>query len=110
MSESRYRRKAPFRQVKEEVLVVCGGQTEQIYFDLFKQVFRPSLGNISVTTAVEAKSPMQIVAYAIRARQRKESYNAVWRVFDKDDFTDFDDAIAYAGRHKIGAANSNKTG
>ncbi|MDR1193068.1 MAG: RloB family protein [Peptococcaceae bacterium] len=108
MSESRYRRKSPFRQTKEEVLVVCGGQTEQIYFDLFKQVFRPSLGNISVITAVEAKSPMQIVAYAIRAQQRKEDYNAVWCVFDKDDFTDFDDAIAYAGRHKIGAAFSNQ--
>jgi hypothetical protein len=43
LSENRYGRRAPFRQTKEEVLVVCGGQTEQIYFDLFKQVFRPSL-------------------------------------------------------------------
>jgi hypothetical protein len=108
LSESRYRRKVPFRPVKEEVLVVCGGQTEQIYFDLFKQVFQPSLGNISVITAVEAKSPMQVVEYAIRARQRKEDYNAIWCVFDKDDFTDFDDAIAYAGRHKIGVAFSNQ--
>ncbi|MDR1245893.1 MAG: RloB family protein [Clostridiales Family XIII bacterium] len=90
------------------MLVICGGQTEQIYFDLFKQVFRPSPGNISVITAVEAKSPMQVVEYAIRARQRKEDYNAIRCVFDKDDFTDFDNAIAYAGRHKIGAAFSNQ--
>lgn len=108
MIENQYRRKAPFRQAKEEVLVVCGGQTEQIYFELFKQAFRPSLGNISVITAVEARNPLQVVEYAIRARQRKESYNAVWCVFDKDDFIDFDDAIAYAKRHKIGAAFSNQ--
>jgi hypothetical protein len=108
LNESRYRRKSPFRQTKEEVLVVCGGQTEQIYFELFKRVFRPSLGNISVITAVEAKSPLQVVEYAIKAQQRKEGYNAVWCVFDKDDFTDFDDAITYAERHKIGAAFSNQ--
>jgi hypothetical protein len=33
MGNSRYSRKDPFRQSKEEVLVVCGGQTERIYFD-----------------------------------------------------------------------------
>jgi hypothetical protein len=108
MNENRYRRKAPFRRVKEEVLVVCGGQTERTYFDLFKQVFRPSLGNISVITAVEAKSPLQIVEYAIRARQRKDDYNAVWCVFDKDDFADFDAAVSYAAQYKIGAAFSNQ--
>jgi hypothetical protein len=108
LSENRYRRKAPFRRTKEEVLIVCNGHTEQMYFDLFKRVFRLSLGNISVITTVEAKSPMQVVEYAIRSRQRKEDYNAVWCVFDKDDFTDFDDAIAHAGRHKIGVAFSNQ--
>ncbi|MCL2152884.1 MAG: RloB family protein [Oscillospiraceae bacterium] len=90
MSESRYSRSAPFRIAKEEVLVVCGGQTEQIYFDAFKRVFRPSLGNIRVITAVAAKSPMQIVEYTIKAWRRKDGYNAVWCVFDKDDFTDFE--------------------
>jgi hypothetical protein len=108
MSDSRYNRRVPFRQTKEEVLVVCGGQTEQIYFDTFKRVFRPSLGNINVITAVEAKNPIQIVEYAIKARQRKESYNAVWCVFDKDDFSDFDNAIVYAQRNGISAAFSNQ--
>ncbi len=108
MSESRYRRKAPFRQEKEEVLVVCGGQTEKIYFDAFKQVFRPVLGNISIVTAVKAKSPMQIVEYAIKARLRKDDYNSVWVVFDKDEFPDFDDAIKYAERNGIHAAFSNQ--
>jgi hypothetical protein len=108
MSEGRYSRKAPSRPLKEEVLVVCGGQTEQIYFDAFKQVFRPSLGNISVVTAVEAKNPKQIVEYAIKARQRKDSYNAVWCVFDKDDFIDFDEAIIFAKQNGIGAAFSNQ--
>ena len=108
MSENRYRRKTPFRQAKEEVLIVCGGQTEQIYFDTFKQMFRLSLGNISVITAVEAKHPMQIVQYALKARQRKEGYNAIWCAFDKDEFTDFDEAIDYAGKNGIGVAFSNQ--
>jgi hypothetical protein len=108
MNEIKYRRKAPHRPAREEVLVVCGGQTEQLYFDAFKQVFRPSLGSISVITAVEAKSPVQIVEFAIKARQRKDSYNAVWSVFDKDDFTDFDDAIVFAKQNGIRAAFSNQ--
>lgn len=105
---SRYDRKPPFRQAKEEVLVVCGGQTEQIYFDAFKRAFRPSLGNINIVTAVEAKNPMQIVEYAIKAKERRDDYNAVWCVFDKDDFVDFDEAIRYAKRNDIGAAFSNQ--
>lgn len=108
MSESRYSRKPAFRPAKEEVLVVCGGQTERIYFDAFKQVFKPSLGNISVITAVRARNPMQIVEYAVNAKEQKDSYNAVWCVFDKDDFTDFDDAIIYARRNGIEAAFSNQ--
>jgi len=108
MSNDRYRRKPPFRPAKEEVLVVCGGQTEQIYFDAFKEVFRPSLGSISIVTAVKAKSPIQIVEYAIKARQQKDSYNAVWCVFDKDDFTNFDEAIEYAAQNGINAAFSNQ--
>jgi hypothetical protein len=48
------RRFALFHQTKDEVLVVCGGQTERIYFNAFKRVFRPSLGNISVITAAYA--------------------------------------------------------
>jgi hypothetical protein len=89
-------------------LVVCGGQTERIYFDTFKQVFRPSLGNINIVTALKAKNPMQIVEYAMRIRQQKEGYNAVWCVFDKDDFNDFDEAIVFAKRNGIGTAFSNQ--
>jgi hypothetical protein len=93
MSDNRYRRRAAFRSAKDEVLVVCGGQTEAIYFKAFNRIFHPSLGTISIVTAVEAKNPLQIVEFAIKARQHKDNYNAVWCVFDKDDFPDFDEAI-----------------
>ena len=108
MNNNRYKRRAPFRQAKEEVLVVCGGQTEELYFKAFNRVFHPALGRISIVTAVEAKNPLQIVEYAIKARQQKDDYNAVWCVFDKDEFTDFDDAIEFAKRNNIGAAFSNQ--
>ena len=108
MSKNKYGRKTPFRQAKEEVLVVCGGQTEKIYFDAFKLIFRPSLGNINIVTAVKAKNPMQIVHFAIKMREQKETYNAVWCVFDKDDFTDFDESIKFAKRNGIETAFSNQ--
>ena len=108
MNKNKYGRKPPFRQTKEEVLVVCGGKTEQIYFDIFKQKFKPSLGNIIIVTALKAQNPIQIVEYAINIRQQKNSYNSVWCVFDKDDFPDFDEAIDYAKQNGIYTAYSNQ--
>jgi len=108
MSENRYKRKPPFRRAREEVLVVCGGQTEQIYFDTFKKVFKPLLGNISVVTAVKTKNPIRRVDYAIKMRLQNEGYNTVWCVFDKDDFADFDEAIDCARKNRIDTAFSNQ--
>ncbi|MDR1536685.1 MAG: RloB family protein [Clostridiales bacterium] len=108
LSGNRYRRRDSFRSAKEEVLVVCGGQTEELYFKAFNRIFHPSLGTISIVTAVEAKNPMQIVEFAIKALQQKDSCNAVWCVFDKDDFPDFDEEIDNARRDGIGTAFSNQ--
>ena len=108
MSDNRYRRRAPYRQAKEEVLVVCGGYTEELYFKAFNNIFHPSLGKISIVTAVRAKNPMQIVEFAIKAKLQKDDYNAIWCVFDKDEFPDFDDAIDFAKRNDIGTAFSNQ--
>ena len=108
MSKNKYGRKAPFRQTKEEILIICGGQTEQIYFDAFRQKFKPWLGNIVIVTAVKAKNPMQIVEYAIKTWKQKNTFNAVWCVFDKDEFADFDEAIDYAKQNNIHTAYSNQ--
>jgi hypothetical protein len=108
MRENRYRRRDSFRAAKEEVLVVCGGQTEELYFKAFNRVFQPSLGTVRIVTAMEARNPMQIVEYAIKARRQKDDYNAVWCVFDKDEFPDFDNAIEYAKSHGIQTAFSNQ--
>ncbi|MDQ2088049.1 RloB family protein, partial [Herbivorax sp. ANBcel31] len=35
-------------------------------------------------------------------------YRQIWCVFDKDDFSDFDDAICLADKHGIGTAFSNQ--
>jgi hypothetical protein len=108
MSDSKYKRRAPFKQAREEVLVVCGGRTEELYFKAFNRAFHPSLGRVSIVTVMEAKNPLKIVEYAVRERQRNNTYNAVWCVFDKDDFPDFDDAIYFARRNDIGTAFSNQ--
>jgi hypothetical protein len=108
MSDNKYRRKTPSREARDEVLVVCGGQTERIYFDEFTKVFRPSLGNVRVITAVEPKNPTQVVDYALKERHKNDSHNSIWCIFDKDIFDDFDEAISYAKQNNVRVAFSNQ--
>ena len=50
-----------------------------------------------------------MVDYAIKLRDEAEYlYDQVWCVFDKDDFSDFDDAISYAYKQGLHVAYSNE--
>ena len=42
---SKYKRKSPKRQLRDRVLILCGGQTEEIYFNKFKQKYKDGLNN-----------------------------------------------------------------
>ena len=41
---SKYQRKAPKRQLRDRVLILCGGQTEEIYFNKFKEKHKDGRG------------------------------------------------------------------
>ena len=106
MGKDKYRRKPPVMEIRNKVLIMCGGETEEIYFNQYKDKHKRDLQNISIKVVAHKKSnPMAVVKAAIT---QKTVYDEVWAVFDKDDFTDFDDAIVLALDNRIGCAFSNE--
>ena len=55
--------------------------------------------------AHKKSNPLAVVGAALA---QKSDYDEVWAVFDKDDFADFDEAIAFAMENGIGCAFSNE--
>ena len=104
---SKYQRKAPKRQLRDRVLILCGGQTDEIYFNKFKEKHKDGLNNVTVKiTTCKRSNPIAVVDEAILLQ---DSYDELWCVFDKDDFEDFDEAIRKVSRYpKINCAFSNE--
>lgn len=96
----RGRQTKPLRDV---ILIVCVGETEQIYFDKFKL----DLGKVKVKTIQEAVSPKQLIERAV-LEKTNGNYAQVWCVFDKDDYDDYDEAVELAERKGIRVAYSNQ--
>lgn len=103
----KYKRKPPKRQLRDRVLILCGGKTEEIYFNKFKQKYKGGLNNVTVKVATSKYSnPIAIVDEAIALQ---DNYDELWCVFDKDDFKDFDDAIRKVSQYpKLNCAFSNE--
>ena len=82
-----------------------GKETEPNYFSSF-----PQIDNVSVVTTGGKGSPSQVVkkALELRDKAKQSPYDAVWAVFDKDNFTDFKTAIDTAQGKQIGCAWSNE--
>ncbi|MCD4785849.1 MAG: RloB family protein [Candidatus Eremiobacteraeota bacterium] len=107
-----YKRRVKFREQRNRFLIVCQGtETEKNYFNGFKIKLKKN--NIEIIC--EPVAPDQVVNTAIKRRKnaKKERYNQVWCVFDKDDltFTDecFNSAIRTAQSEGIGVAYSNES-
>jgi hypothetical protein len=96
---NRSRKRAP----NNVILIVCGGETESLYF----KKFNIDLGEIRVQTLTEGKNPSLIVKRAVAERSLAK-YNQVWCVFDKDDFIDYDEAINVAETNGVKVACSNQ--
>ena len=97
---------AELRKIRGRILIVCEGkETEPNYFSSF-----PKMDNVSVVTAGGKGCPSQVVkkALELRDKAKQSPYDAVWAVFDKDNFTDFKTAIDTAQGKQIGCAWSNE--
>ncbi len=90
----------PTRRAIDTILILCGGDTEKIYFDNFKS----RVAKIKVETVLEADSPLNLVNLAIE--KIAENYLQVWVVFDRDEFDCFDAAIQL--KKGINVAYSNQ--
>ena len=106
MNRDKYERRSPALPIREKVLVMCSGETEEEYFNYFKYKHKRNLQNISVKVITHKKSNPMAVTQAALAQ--KTYYDEVWVVFDKDDFVDFDDAIFFALDNEINCAFSNE--
>lgn len=106
MSTDKYKRRPPGLHVRDRVLVMCSGETEEVYFNHYKNKHKRDLQNVSIKVVTHKKSnPMAVVQAALA---QKPDCDEIWAVFDKDDFTDFDDAITFALDNNINCAFSNE--
>jgi hypothetical protein len=111
------RRRAPSRQPKQRILIVCEGRvTEPTYFrDLRQEARNP---RVELVIARETGVPLTVVEIAVRLRsdaasdarrQRDDNllYDQVWAVFDVDEHSHLDRAKALARENGIELAVSN---
>lgn len=102
---SNFKRKVNTRKQNRTILIFCGAEeTEPNYFKAFKtytsQVIR--VRGIKQNTVPLIREALKYI------KADKHTYDSVWCVFDKDDFTDFNDAIDLATSNGIHCAYSNK--
>lgn len=78
-------RRSPSRGRIKRILVVSQGTvTEKIYFEGLREFHK--LNNICIKIEVQAKSPLQVVEWALKRPSIPECHS-VWILFDKDDFS-----------------------
>lgn len=98
-----YNRKKPSRKKKDNILILCAGQTEKIYFTKLRN--RKKLNNVTVdiypSNHGDARS---VVREAIK---KKDLYSQIWCVFDYDNDAHFDEAIDLAKSEGLNYAFSN---
>lgn len=97
-------RAEPNKVARPTILIVCEGKnTEPSYFRQFR------LSSATIIPVGEGYNTSSLVNRAIQLANQ-QSYDQVWCVFDKDDFTgqDFNNAISIAEARGFGVAYSNQ--
>lgn len=93
---STYRRRGPTREPYDVVLLVCEGRkTEPNYFKEARLAYRLSSVNIQIQQP-PGNDPLTIVEFAIVELERDPDYNRAYCVFDRDEHSNFEQAIRRA--------------
>lgn len=108
MKQSRYTRKSPKLVQKDTIYIICGGDTEKIYFDLFKKAFQKQIYGRKIKVLKNPRDPISLIQYGIQIRENNKNCLKIWAVFDKDEFNNFDEAIVLAKENNIFCAYSNQ--
>lgn len=94
------------------IIVTNGEKTEKLYFEHFKKKIEAKK-NGDITLAIvpmgSKSDPLKIVNEAINQKNQsnQESLHSVWAVVEKDDFTDFQEAIILGKKNDIKVVYSN---
>ena len=94
----------PTKLERPTILIVCEGEnTEPSYFSQFK------LSTATIKAIGEGYNTVSLVNRALKLSKEK-SYDQVWCVFDKDDFSvnNFNNAITLSEANNFGVAYSNQ--
>ncbi|WP_338809498.1 RloB family protein [Neisseria leonii] len=90
-------RKIGIRKSYDRVLIVCEGhKTEPLYFNALREHYQLHTANIEISPS-SGSDPMSIVNYAktryTEAKNEGNAFDKVYCVFDKDDHTNYPEAI-----------------
>lgn len=107
-SEPMLEKLAGTKQPRKLILIVCEGENTEV--DYFKQ-FR--IANVTIMPIGIGMSTTKLVKETEKKRmelekRKKIRFDEVWVVFDKDDNSDFDEAIRLASSKKYKVAYSNQ--
>lgn len=96
------------KQLRKRILIVCEGKNTEV--DYFKQ-FR--IANVTITPIGIGMSTTKLVKEVEKKRmemekRKKIKFDEIWVVFDKDENTDFENAIRLAKFKKYNVAYSNQ--
>ena len=105
------KRQANKRQPRETFLIVCEGEkTEYYYFTCLREDLKSN--NIKIKVKGEGQNTLSLVKKAINIKnnEKSASYDQVWCVFDKDNYTkeQFNQAEGLAQKENIKIAYSNE--
>ncbi|MFM7905896.1 MAG: RloB family protein [Microcystis sp.] len=105
------KRQANKRQPRETFLIVCEGEkTEYYYFTCLREDLKSN--NIKIKVKGEGQNTLSLVKKAINIKnnEKSASYDQVWCVFDKDNYTkeQFNQAAGLAQKENIKIAYSNE--
>lgn len=108
MGQNKYKRKSPSRIQKDTIYIICGGETEEIYFNMFKEKFQAQILQRKIKIIKNSLDPLNLIKYCISLKEQKKDCLRLWAVFDRDDFDNFDEAIKLAKSNCISCAYSNQ--
>lgn len=103
------KRKVNTRNVSVSFLIVCEGtNTEPKYFEALIKDRYSDVREVRIEG--EGRGTVSLIKQTITIRDKSgKEFDRVWAVFDKDDFSDFNDAIKLAKKNKIHCAWSNES-
>lgn len=91
-------RKQPIRELYDRILIVCEGKkTEPNYFEEIRKQARIPTAHICVLHSQLGTQPSQVAEYAVtQFFEKKQAFEKVFAVFDRNDHTSYANAIARA--------------